>query len=137
MPDQTGRCVETLRRKLELFEKQVKDLRNILDSAETSPVGIEREIEAAKAAVTRIRDDALGARARMQLREEERALADSGQVEAWKRDRELEMLRTRAEDAEAYAAWSLIVATRAISEVKLATLKAIAARADFRNGTEG
>ena len=132
MPDQTDHCAETLRRKLELFGEQVKDLRSSLDSAESSPVGIKREIAAAEVAMKRIRDDALAARARMQLQEEERALADSGQVEAWKRDREVELLKSRAEDAEAYAAWSLIVATRAISEVKLATLKAIAARSDFR-----
>ena len=71
----------------------------------------------------------------MQLQAEEGTLASNGQVEAWKRDCDNEKLRSRAEDAEAYAAWSLIVATRAIGEVELATLKAIATRIDFENGS--
>ena len=135
MRGRTDSSAESLRRKLEGFESLMGDLRRRLDSTDTSPGGIKGEIEAAEAAVNRVKDDALGARARMQLQKEERALADSGQVEAWKRDREGEALRSRAEDSEAYAAWSLIVATRAIGEVRLAALKAIAARMDFENGS--
>ena len=102
---------------------------------EVSRGEIERKMAAAECAVKRIEDDSLAARARMQIQAEERALAANGQVEAWKQDRDRGRLRSRAEDAEAYAAWSLIVATRAIGDVELATLKAIAARLDFEDAS--
>ena len=137
MRDQTDRSVASLLRKLEKFEEHLRDLQKRMSTEnESSPGEIERKIEAAESAVKRIQDDSLAARARMQLQAEESTLASNGQVEAWKRDCDNEKLRSRAEDAEAYAAWSLIVATRAIGEVELATLKAIAARMDFENGSK-
>lgn len=135
MRDQTDSSVESLHRKLGGFEKRLRDLKKRLSTEhEVSRTEIERKIEATERAVKRIKDDSLAARARMQVQAEESTLASNGQVEAWKRDRDHEKLRSRAEDAEACAAWSLIVATRAIDEVELATLKAIAARMDFENG---
>ena len=132
----TDRSAESLRRKLAGFEEHLCDLKKMMSTVdEISRGDVGREIAAAEAAVKRVSDDASAARARMQLQKEEGALADSGQVEAWKRDREGEALRSRAEDSEAYAAWSLIVATRAIHEVRLAALKAITARMDFENGS--
>ena len=136
MRDRTDSSVESLRRKLEGFEKRLRDLKKRMSTGyEGSRSEIEKKIEAAESAVKRIQDDSLAARARMQLQAEESTLASNGQVEAWKRDRDNEKLRSRAEDAEAYAAWSLIVATRTIDEAELATLKAIAARMDFENGS--
>jgi hypothetical protein len=136
MRDQTDRSVESLLRKLEGFEEHLLDLKKRLSTEhEVSRTEIERKIEATERAVKRIKDDSLAARARMQVQEEEKALAANGQVEAWKRDRDRVKLRSRAEEAEAYAAWSLIVATRTIDEAGLATLKAIAARMDFENGS--
>ena len=134
MHGQIGRPVEKLNRTLEGFEEHLRDLRKKMSQEpEVLRGGIEREIAAAEAALKRIDDDAQAAKVRMQLQAEEGALAASGQVGEWKRDREWEKLRSRAEDTEAYAAWSLIVATRAIGEVELATLQAIAARSDFEN----
>ncbi len=132
MRDQTDSSVESLRRKLEAFEEHLRDLKKMMSTGHEMLRGeIERKIEAADRAVKRIKDDSLAAKARMQIQAEEGALATNGQVEAWKRDRTMEKLRSRTEDAEAYAAWSLIVATLAMDEVELATLKAIAARMDF------
>ena len=132
MRDQTDSSVESLRRNLEAFEEHLRDLKKMMSTGHEMLRGeIERKIEAADRAVKRIKDDSLAAKARMQIQAEEGALATSGQVEAWKRDRTMEELRSRTEDAEAYAAWSLIVATLAMDEVELATLKAIAARMDF------
>ena len=132
MRDQTDSSVESLRRKLEAFEEHLRDLKKMMSTGHEMLRGeIERKIEATDRAVKRIKDDSLAARARMQLQAEEGTLASNGQVEAWKGDRDNEKLRSRAEDAEAYAAWSLIVATRVIGGVELATLKAIAARMDF------
>ncbi len=136
MRERTDSSVESLRPKLEGFEKRLRDLKKRMSTGyEGSRGEIEKKIEAAESAVKRIQDDSLAARARMQLQAEEGTLASNGQVEAWKRDCDNEKLRSRAEDAEAYAAWSLIVATRAIGEVELATLKAIATRIDFENGS--
>lgn len=136
MSNRTDSPVESLHRKLARFEKRLRDLKKRMSTGyEGSRSEIEKGIEAAESVVKRIQDDSLAARARMQLQSEEGTLASNGQVEAWKGDRDNEKLRSRAEDAEAYAAWSLIVATRAIGEVELATLKAIAARMDFENGS--
>jgi hypothetical protein len=136
MRDQTDSSVESLRRKLEAFEEHLRDLKKMMSTGHEMLRGeIERKIEAADRAVKRIKDDSLAAKARMQIQAEEGALATNGQVEAWKRDRTMEKLRSRTEDAEAYAAWSLIVATLAMDEVELATLKAIATRIDFENGS--
>ena len=136
MRDRTDSSVESLRRKLEGFEEHLRDLKKVMSTGHAVSRGeIERKMAAAERAVKRIEDDSLAARARMQIQAEERALAANGQVEAWKSDREMEKLRSRAEDAEAYAAWSLIVATRAIGDVELATLKAIAARLDFEDAS--
>ena len=136
MLDQTDSSVESLRRKLEAFEEHLRDLKKMMSTGHEMLRGeIERKIEATDRAVKRIKDDSLAAKARMQIQAEEGALATNGQVEAWKRGRTMEKLRSRTEDAEAYAAWSLIVATLAIDEVELATLKAIAARMDFDNGS--
>jgi len=135
MRDQINRSVESLHRKLAGFEQRLRNLKRTIEAAETSRGAIGREIAAAEVALRRIEDDAQAARARMQLQAEERALAANGQVEEWKQDREMEKLRSRAEDAEACAAWSLIVATRVIDEAELATLRAIAARMDFENGS--
>jgi len=132
MLDQTDSSVESLRRKLEAFEEHLRDLKKMMSTGHEMLRGeIERKIEATDRAVKRIKDDSLAARARMQLQAETGTLASNGQVEAWKRDCDHEKLRSRTEDAEAYAAWSLIVATLAMDEVELATLKAIAARMDF------
>ena len=137
MLDQTDSSVESLRRKLEAFEEHLRDLKKMMSTGhEVSSDEIEGRIEAAERAVKRIKDDSLAAKTRMQIQAEEGALADTGQVKAWKRDREMEKLRSRTEDAEACAAWSLIVATLAIDEVELATLKTIAARMDFENGSK-
>ena len=132
MRDQTDSSVESLRRKLGAFEEHLRDLKKMMSTGHEMLRGeIERKIEAADRAVKRIKDDSLAAKARMQIQAEEGGLATNGQVEAWKRGRTMEKLRSRTEDAEAYAAWSLIVATLAMDEVELATLKAIAARMDF------
>ena len=136
MRDRTDSSVESLRRKLERFEEHLRDLKKRMSTEhEVSRGEIERKMAAANVAAKRIEDDALAAQARMQVQAEEGSLAANGQVEACRRDRDREKLRSRAEDAEAYAAWSLIVATRAIGEVELATLKAIAARMDFENAS--
>ena len=136
MLDQTDSSVESLRRKLEAFEEHLRDLKKMMSTGHEMLRGeVERKIEATDRAVKRIKDDSLAAKARMQIQAEEGALATNGQVEAWKRDRTMEKLRSRTEDAEAYAAWSLIVATLAIDEVELATLKALAARMDSDNGS--
>ena len=134
MRDRTDSSLESLRRKLETFEERLWDLKKSMSTEhEVSRDEIETKIEVAEAAVKRIKDDALAAQARMNVQAEARALAANGQVEAWKCDRDMEKLRSRAEDSDAHAAWSLIVATRAIDEAELATLKAIAARMDFEN----
>ena len=126
--------LEFLRDKLIGIEGLVHHLRVKFEvDREATKAVIEKDIEDAEAALRRIEDDADAAHERM------RALLAKGRESAdliadWKRNGQLGKLERRAEDAEAHAAWSLIVATRAIDEAELATLRAIAARMDFENG---
>lgn len=106
-----------------------------IEAPKASRGEIARGIATAEAALNRIEDDARAAKIRMQLQAEERALEEGGQVGTWVRDRDQGKLLSRAEDLEAYAAWSLIVAARAIDEAVLVTLKAVEARMDFENGS--
>ena len=93
------------------------------------------DITAAKATLDRIKDDADLARARM-LAEVEKRKGESEEVVAeWMRNRETDHLERRAEDAEAFAAWSMMVAAAAIDETDLAALEAIAARLDLESST--
>ena len=127
---------ELLHDRLIGIEGLVHELKvKIDDDREATKAAIEREIDDAKAALQRVRDDAGAARARMKAQLAERKAESADLIAEWKRHGEVDELERRAEDAEAYAAWSLIVATRAIDEVELATLKAIAARMDFENGS--
>jgi hypothetical protein len=120
-----------LRRKLEEFEDRARALRRRIEAGRTSRESLRQAIAFAEAALNRVKDDATAARTRMQAHDE--ALAPNGGVGPWQRDGEVERIRRGAEDAEAYAAWSLIVATQAICEVELASLKAMGARMDLEN----
>jgi hypothetical protein len=123
------------RRKLEDLEDRARAARRRVEAGRTSRESLREAIAFAEAALNRVKDDAAAARARMQAHE---ALAANGGVGPWQRDGEIERIRRGAEDAEAYAAWSLIVATRAICEVELASLKATAARlAHLEKGSTG
>ena len=87
---------------------------------------IGEELDEAEAALRRVRDDADAARERMR----DRLTEKKGDVEEWKRKKELDSLERHVQQAEAYAAWSIIVARAAIEEMNLATMQAIAARLD-------
>lgn len=123
------RPVDSLRRRLGEFEERMRTLRRTIEASGTSRESLSRAIAVAEASSKRVTGDAMAAQERMQVRAE--ALAANGHVGLRKREGEAEMLRSRVEGIEACAAWSLIVATRAICDVELATLKAIAARMDL------
>lgn len=90
---------------------------------------IGEELDEAEAALRRVRDDADAARERMRDRLTEKK-GDVEEVAEWKRKRDLDSLERHVQQAEAYAAWSIIVARAAIEEMNLATMQAIAARLD-------
>jgi hypothetical protein len=113
----------------------MRTLRRTIEASGASRESLGRSIAIAEASSNRIKGDAMAAQARMHAQAEAEVLDASDNVGPWKRGGETEKLRSRAEGAEAYAAWSLIVATRAICDVELATLKAIAARMDFEDGS--
>lgn len=123
------RPVDSLRRRLGKFEERMRTLRRTIEASGTSRESLSRAIAVAEASSKRVTGDAMAAQERMQVHAE--ALAANGHVGLRKREGEAEMLRSRVEGIEACAAWSLIVATRAICDVELATLKAIAARMDL------
>ena len=129
------RPADGLRRRLGEFEERMRTLRRTVEASGASRESLGRSIAIAEASSNRIKGDAMAAQARMHAQAEAEVLDASDNVGPWKRGGETEKLRSRAEGAEAYAAWSLIVATRAICDVELATLKAIAARMDFEDGS--
>lgn len=129
------RPADGLRRRLGAFEERMRTLRRTIEASGASRESLGRAIAVAEASSKRIKGDAMAAQARMHAQAEAEVLAASDNVGTWKLGGETEKLRSRAEGAEAYAAWSLIVATRAICDVELATLKAIAARMDFEDGS--
>ena len=129
------RPVDGLRRRLGDFEERMRTLRRTIQASGASRECLGQAIAVAEASSNRIKGDAMAAQVRMHAQAEAEALVANGQVERWKHDGEIEKLRNRAEGAEAYAAWSLIVATRAICDAELATLMAIAARMDFEDGS--
>ena len=129
------RPADGLRRRLGEFEERMRTLRRTIEASGASRESLGRSIAIAEASSNRIKGDAMAAQARMHAQAEAEVLDASDNVGPWKRGGETEKLRSRAEGAEAYAAWSLIVATRAICDVELATLKAIAARMDFEDGS--
>jgi hypothetical protein len=125
------RPVDSLRRRLGEFEVRLRILRGTLESSETSRESVEGAIAFAEAEWSRVKDDASAAHARVSAQAKAVAASDSGELSEG--DGEMGKLRSKAETAEAVAAWSLIVATRAICEVELATLKALAVRMELES----
>jgi len=131
MREPVDRFCDDVRCRLTRIERRISELKEkISRDRQTTVATIERDIAGAEAACTRVADDAEAARARMRALVEKRAQTEK-RVAEWKRSRKLDKLRRRGEDAEAYAAWSMIVADEAIDDVDLAALLAIAARLDF------
>ena len=145
MREPLDRFGDDVRCRLTRIERRIAQLKEKLSrDRQTTAVSIERDIAGAEAERSRVADDAEAARARMRALLEKRVQTEK-RVAEWKRNRELDKLQPRGEDAEAYAAWSMIVADEAIDDVNLAALRAIAAQLDVeeaagaddaRNGSE-
>lgn len=134
MSAQLDELCDRTRSQLDVLAHRVSDLSaRLAGDRSVMLVRIELEIEQARAALTRIQDDAHAARTRMR----EQPRRTEGVVAEWKRHRDVERLEGRARDAEAHAAWSGLVATAAIAEMVLAMVTAIAARLDVDEIADG
>jgi hypothetical protein len=128
--DRVDRFCDDLRDKLTGIEYRVTNLKAKIDSDRAATrVAIDQQLDEATAALARTKDDAEAARARM-ISQEQNLLTVGESIAGWKRNREIDKLERRAEDAAANAAWSVLVAVGAIEEAELAALQAIAARLD-------
>jgi hypothetical protein len=128
--DRVDRFCDNLRDKLTGIEYRVTNLKAKIDSDRAATrVAIDQQLDEATAALARTKDDAEAARARM-ISQEQNLLTVGESITEWKRNREIDKLERWAEDAEANAAWSVLVAVGAIEEAELAALQAIAARLD-------
>ena len=96
---------------------------------------IGEELDKAETAFRRVRDDADAARERMRERLPEKKADVEEVIAEWKRKRDVDSLERHAQQAEAYAAWSIIVARAAVEEMNLATMQAIAAQLDSISGS--
>lgn len=130
MTDRTDRFCDNLCDKLTGIEYRVTNLKAKIDRDRAATrATIDQQLDEATAALARTKDDAEAARARM-ISQEQNLLTVRESIAEWKRNREIDKLERRAEDAEANAAWSVLVAIGAIEEAELAALQAIAARLD-------
>ena len=142
MTDRTDRFCDNLCDKLTGIEYRVTNLKAKIDRDRAATrATIDQQLDEATAALARTKDDAEAARARM-ISQEQNLLTVGESIAEWKRNREIDKLERRAEDAEANAAWSVLVAIGAIEESELAALQAIAARLDVeqtatREGSAG
>ena len=64
----------------------------------------------------------------MQSYLDEKVTETESRIKEWKANRELEKLEKRADNAEEYAAHSIVVALEAVDEAEVAMLEALAAR---------
>ncbi len=132
MSGRVDQFCDKLSGKLNRIEGRVNDLKaKIQNDGEAARAALDKEVDVAKAALRKVKDDADAARARMKQRQKNKKAETEDAIAQWKRNREMDKLQRRAEDAEAYAAWSFIVAGEAIDEAHLATVQAIAARHDL------
>jgi len=130
MTDRTDRFCDNLCDKLTGIEYRVTNLKAKIDRDRAATrATIDQQLDEATAALARTKDDAEAARARM-ISQEQNLLTVRESIAEWKRNREIDKLERWAEDAEANAAWSVLVAVGAIEEAELAALQAIAARLD-------
>jgi len=130
MTDRTDRFCDNLCDKLTGIEYRVTNLKAKIDrDRATTRAAIDQQLDEATAVLARTKDDAEAARARM-ISREQNLLTVRESIAEWKRNREIDKLERWAEDAEANAAWSVLVAVGAIEEAELAALQAIAARLD-------
>ena len=142
MTDRTDRFCDNLCDKLTGIEYRVTNLKAKIDrDRATTRAAIDQQLDEATAVLARTKDDAEAARARM-ISQEQNLLTVRESIAEWKRNREIDKLERWAEDAEANAAWSVLVAVGAIEESELAALQAIAARLDVeqtatREGSAG
>ena len=83
----------------------MRTLRRTIEASGASRESLGRSIAIAEASSNRIKGDAMAAQARMHAQAEAEVLAASDNVGRWKGGGETEKLRSRAEGAEAYAAW--------------------------------
>ncbi len=127
-----------LRDKLGGIEVRVIDFKAKIDSnREATKATIDKKVHAAQATFVKVKDDADAARARMKAQLQENKAVTQNVIAEWKRNREADKLERRAEDAETYAAWSVLVAAEAIDEADLAAMQAIAARMDVERSEVG
>jgi len=117
-----------LSKNLKRIVDRLSHIRTMVESDhDDAKARIGEELDEAEAAVRRVRDDAdaAGERMRERLPEKKEVIAE------WKRKGDVDGLERHAQQTEAYAAWSMIVARAEIEKMSLATMQAIAARLDM------
>ena len=130
-PDHVDQLCDHLRDRMDTVGERVRDVKVKLDcDREATKNAIDEEVRAAREAHNRIKDDADHARARMKAQLHEQKGLTEDMIAEWKRKRQVDKLGRRAEDAEAYASWALMVAEASIHEAEFAALQAVAAHLD-------
>jgi hypothetical protein len=120
-----------VRDRLHSLERRVKALTAKVESnGEVSKATIDTAVREARATREVRRADAEAARINMKERLRAQREETEDRIAQWKLNREIDRLQRRADDAEDYAAWSILVAVDAIDEADLAVMEAIAGRLD-------
>ena len=123
-------CKE-LRTKLDGVDKRIKDLKAVAKQA-TEKAKVE-----AKAQLTALENRAKDQRAKIQSAEaktkawlEEKKMATSEKITAWRAQRDVEKLAAHADSAEDYAVACIQLAAAAVDEAERAAVEAVVARMD-------
>jgi hypothetical protein len=131
MSEQIDRLCNELRLKLHGIDRRLEALKgNSMAVSEKSQHAVESQLDRVEQRIydNRVRVEAANARVKAWL-EGKRAEFDANRL-GWKEDRQLHLLNTRADDAEAYAAAVFELAAAAADEAVQAALEALLARND-------
>jgi exopolysaccharide biosynthesis protein len=120
-----------LRAKVDEADKQIKDLQaSAKDATDKAKVEVKAQLAALdnRAKGQRAKLDAAEAKAKAWLNQKK--LATSEKIAAWKAQREVSKLTAHADGAEQYAVTSMQLAVSAVDEAERAIVEAVVARMD-------
>ena len=129
MSERVDKFCEKLRTDLNAVEERLDRIKQRIETSKTeSRAAVESKIAEVKAKVDAQKRKAEDAKVKMKSRIEEKKAETSAKIEEWKANREQHKLEKRADRAEDYAVWCIVVADDSVYAADLAALEAIEAR---------
>ena len=131
MSDKVDKFCEALRVNLTRVEDCIAKVgENLKSASKTAEEEVKSKLDGLKAAHENNVDKILEAKTKIEARVAEKKAEINSTVREWKKNREISKLESRADAAEAYAAFAVEFAMAAAVEADIASLEAVAARID-------